>query len=226
MFKKIIKKFNNKFRKFYGLHEMDRLMLEFINYNNGFFIEIGANDGINQSNTLHYEKFKKWRGILIEPNYNNFLKLKKNRSHENHFFNNACVSIEYKNKFVEFDYLNLMSFAKNLDNDIQDIKNFYSEGIRYLPKGEKKHFFKSESITLQKAMNLSNAPKLIDFFSLDVEGTEIEVLKGINFDEYKFKYILIESRNLDKTKEFLKNKKYTFVKSFSNIDFLFKGHFY
>ena len=68
MFKKIIKKFNNKFRKFFGLHEIDKLMLEFINYDNGFFIEVGANDGINQSNTLHFERFKRWKGILIEPN--------------------------------------------------------------------------------------------------------------------------------------------------------------
>ena len=225
MFKKIIKKFNNKFRKFFGLHEMDRLMLEFINYNNGFFIEVGANDGINQSNTLHFERFKRWKGILIEPNYDNFLKLKKNRSSHNYFFNNACVSFKYKKKFVEFDYLNLMSFGKNLESDIQDINGFCSIGMRCLPKGEKRYFFDSESITLQKAMTLSNAPKLIDFFSLDVEGAEIEVLKGINFKEYKFKFILVESRNLDKTKEFLINKNYSFVKSFSNLDFLFKSNF-
>lgn len=225
MFKKIIKKFNNKFRKFFGLHEMDRLMLEFINYNNGFFIEVGANDGINQSNTLHFERFKKWKGILIEPNYDNFLKLKKNRSSRNYFFNNAAVSFSYNKKFVEFDYLNLMSFGKNLESDIQDINSFCSDGIRYLHKGEKRYFFNSEAITLQKAMNLSNAPKRIDFFSLDVEGAEIEVLKGINFEEYKFKFILVESRNLDKTKEFLINKNYSFVKSFSNLDFLFKSNF-
>ena len=40
--------------------------------------------------------------------------------------------------------------------------------------------------------------KLIDFFSLDVEGSELNVLKGVNFREYNFRYLLIEITDIDK----------------------------
>jgi FkbM family methyltransferase len=222
MFKKIIKKFKKKFQKFYGLHEIDRLMLEFINYNNGFFIEVGANDGINQSNTLHYEKFKKWKGILIEPNYNNFLKLKKNRSSNNYFFNNAAVSFSYNKKFVEFDYLNLMTISKTLENDIKNLDSFYKDALKYLPKGQSQYSFKAPAVTLQKMMELSLAPTIIDFFSLDVEGSELEVLKGIDFKKYNFKFILIENRDLNKIKNFLFDKNYKFIQNLTEIDSLFQ----
>ena len=42
----------------------------------------------------------------------------------------------------------------------------------------------------------SNAPKIIDFLSLDTEGAEFEVLGGIDFQKFKFRYLLIETDNL------------------------------
>ena len=57
----------------------------------------------------------------------------------------------------------------------------------------------------------NNTPKIIDFFSLDVEGMELEVLQGVNHKEYKFKYLLIEVRNFDRINNFL-IKNNTFLK--------------
>jgi len=54
-------------RKYYGLNKIDKKLLKYINYSNGFFIELGANDGLAQSNTIFFEKFRNWHGILIEP---------------------------------------------------------------------------------------------------------------------------------------------------------------
>ena len=51
-------------------------MLKYINYKKGFYIECGANDGVNQSNTWYFEKTK-WKGILIEPVNEVFKELKK-----------------------------------------------------------------------------------------------------------------------------------------------------
>ena len=47
--------------------QMDRCLEQYLPYKNGFFIEVGANDGFAQSNTYYFERFLKWRGILIEP---------------------------------------------------------------------------------------------------------------------------------------------------------------
>jgi hypothetical protein len=49
-----------------SLYNIDRKLEKYLNYTNGFFIEAGANDGFNQSNTYYLEKFKGWQGILIE----------------------------------------------------------------------------------------------------------------------------------------------------------------
>ena len=61
-----IKTLVKKLRKFNG-DGLDKKMLDYINYKNGFFIECGANDGINQSTTWYFEKKLKWKGLLIEP---------------------------------------------------------------------------------------------------------------------------------------------------------------
>ena len=71
-------------------------------------------------------------------------------------------------------------------------------------------------------MELSLAPTIIDFFSLDVEGSELEVLKGIDFNKYNFKFILIENRDFKKIKNFLFDKKYKFIKNLTEIDSLFQ----
>jgi hypothetical protein len=59
-------------------NNIDLKMLNFLNYRNGFYIEIGAYDGIQESNTLFFEKYKNWRGILVEPS-EQYFRLIKNR---------------------------------------------------------------------------------------------------------------------------------------------------
>ena len=61
-----------------------------------------------------------------------------------------------------------------------------------------------------------------DFFSLDVEGAEIEVLKGIDFSLYNFKYILVETRSIENIKNYLESKKYNLIEKLSHHDYLFK----
>ena len=72
-----IKTYLKKYRDFNGYNKLDVKMLDYINYKNGYFIECGANDGVNQSNTWYYEKKLNWRGILIEPVEKVFIELKK-----------------------------------------------------------------------------------------------------------------------------------------------------
>ena len=67
LFPQKIKTFFKKFKKFNALNNIDKRLLEYLNYPNGFFIECGANDGVNQSNTWYFEKNLNWKGILIEP---------------------------------------------------------------------------------------------------------------------------------------------------------------
>ena len=82
--------------------------------------------------------------------------------------------------------------------------------------------FGSVAITLTELLEKSNAPKLIDFLSLDVEGAELDVLKGIDFERYNFRFMLIEIRNFDRINQFLKDYNYRFIEKLSIHDYLFK----
>ena len=215
--KKILKFFRYLFIKhFYhyaALNNIDKKMKKYLNYENGYFIELGANDGINQSNTFFFEKKKNWKGVLIEPNKNNFIKCKKNRSKYNKFYQAACVA---NNKIKNLN----MFYADLMTTDIANKKKnkYYQPHINL----DNTYKFKVKTDTLNNILDKSKAPKTIDFFSLDVERAEIEVLKGINFADYKFKYILIETKKFKKIKNFLFKKKYHFLERLAEHDYLFK----
>ena len=78
---------------------------------------------------------------------------------------------------------------------------------------------------MQKVLDDIEIPKLIDLFSLDVEGSEFEVLQGINFNSVKFKYILIETESPEKINNFLTTKNYHLIERLSNYNFLEKPNF-
>jgi FkbM family methyltransferase len=61
----------------------------------------------------------------------------------------------------------------------------------------------------------------IDFFSLDVEGFELNVLKGLDFNKYRPKYMLIEARFKEEIEEYISDL-YLEVDQFSHYDVLYK----
>jgi len=211
---KIIK---NNYKKYFGLNNLDKKIEIYLNYNDGFFVELGANDGISQSNTFHFERYKNWRGILIEPYPTNYLKCLKSRSRNNHIFCNACVSFDYKDRFVELIFSNLMTSSLGLESDI---KNFTTH-VYLDKKNEYKFKFGAVATTLNNLLLKSKAPQKIDFLSLDVEGAEIEVLKGIDHNTYRFKFMLIECRDIDKLENYLELLEYELIEKLTEQDYLF-----
>ncbi|RDB35010.1 MAG: FkbM family methyltransferase [Spirobacillus cienkowskii] len=208
--------------KYHGAAMLDKKIQKYLNYTNGFFVELGANDGISQSNTLYFEKYKEWKGILIEPTPHNYLKCLANRSSSNHIFCNACVSLDYDSKFVEIAFANLMSSPIGLESDISDPLSHAKSGKQFLNPTDKNFSFGAVAKTLNQILIDSNAPSRIDFLSLDVEGAEIEVLKGIDHKLFRFKYMCIECRNIEKMTHYLEKHGYSFVEKLSIHDYLFK----
>ncbi len=70
----------------------------------------------------------------------------------------------------------------------------------------------------------ANAPSLIDLLSLDVEGVELEILKGIDHSKFRFRYICVESRQFEELKQYLIDKNYLHIGVLSAHDFLFKNY--
>ena len=212
----------NFLRASFSLNKLDKKLEKYVDFDQGFFVELGANDGITQSNSLYFELKRNWRGVLIEPSPHNFQKCVANRGLNNYIFCNACVGFEYKDKYVDMIDANLMSISNNLDLDLSNKKFHIEQAKKYLKNNEKVCSYGAKSRTLNDILDEAKAPDIIDFLSLDVEGAELEVLKGINFSKYNFKYLLIEVRDLKRMQSFLKKYNYFLIDQFSSHDYLFK----
>jgi len=172
------------------------------NKENGYFIELGANDGLSQSNTARFEFYKNWTGILIEPSFDNYIKCIENRSNSISL-NYACVDNDYKDNFINGDFNgHLMSSVegKRLNNN---------------------NLVKVKAITLEKILDKhKNKDVEIDFLSLDTEGYELNILKGLNLKKYRPKFMLIEIYNFDfeNILKFLNDNQYDLHSNFSNYN--------
>ena len=69
-----------------GIKKLDQILEGFLNFDSGYFVELGANNGVFQSNTLYFEKYRDWHGVLVEPILNNYFNCKNNRSKNTRFF--------------------------------------------------------------------------------------------------------------------------------------------
>lgn len=216
-----LRRLKNRQRKYYGLNNLDKKIEKYLGYSDGFFVELGANDGISQSNTLFFERCKNWRGILVEPTPHNYLLCLSNRSTRTSIFCNACTSFDYKKRFVDIAFSNLMSCAIGLESDIDDPIQHANAGKRFLKDSDEVVTFGALATPLNTLLLKASAPQTIDLLSLDVEGAEIEVLKGIDHTQFRFKYICIESRDIDKVSNYLKSVGYKLKEKLSHHDYLF-----
>ncbi len=176
-------------------------ILKYLDYNDGVYIECGANDGVTQSNTLILEKNQNWSGILIEPSSTVFEECKKNRGEKNIFINCALVSKDYYLKTIEGD------FDGNLMSSVNGKRRHNSNHYTVIAK------------TLSDILD-ENFINYVDFFSLDVEGYEYEVLKGIDFNRHYFKFILIEiyKWDYDSIKHLMESNGYELIENLSGFN--------
>jgi FkbM family methyltransferase len=142
----------------------------------GFFIELGAVDGITNSNTYYFEKELGWKGLCIEANPNNKEDLNKNRDCH------KCYSPIYSKsgKEVTFDVVDCSELS-GITNHIGNIGQF---------KVDNKVTLKTRTMT--EVLDEINAPKYIDYMSLDTEGSELHVLMGLDFNKYTIGYMNVE----------------------------------
>lgn len=112
IYKRIINKYHSLTKEeYFALNQLDIKLKKYLNFRRGYFIEAGANDGVKQSNTLYFEKYKGWRGILIEPIPNLAKKCRINRP-KCIVENCALVPFDFQETYIEMQYCNLMSLVK------------------------------------------------------------------------------------------------------------------
>lgn len=137
----------------------------------GYFVEFGAMDGVNISNTYRLEQSFGWRGILAEPNPVFHDALKGNRKA---VIDRRCVWRE-TGTMLEFDM--------GAQPELSSISGFSSA----VPANRTT----VESVSLRDLLREHNAPPVVDYLSVDTEGSELEILQAFDFS-YRFRVITIE----------------------------------
>jgi len=145
----------------------------------GYFVEFGATNGVDLSNTYLLEKSYQWTGILAEPEKKWHKELEKNRS---------CK--------LEFDCVwhttgELLKFKSAKIGEFSTIAS-YSEDDKHSLGREGGEIYDVKTISLADMLYKHGAPKHIDYLSIDTEGSEFDILNGLDFSLYDIAIIHVE----------------------------------
>lgn len=188
----------------------------FKGYRNGYFVDIGAHDGISFNNTLFFEKERNWTGINVEPIKSVFQKLVNNRP----TCTNLNLAVSNKNGRAEFirniGYSEMISGLKD-QFDPRHIERLTRELSQM---GGTTNTIIVQTRKLDTICSNYNI-KHINYLSIDVEGAEFDVIQSINFENVYIDVIGFENNyqdTADKIVEYLKTKDYIIIRSPSNLD--------
>ena len=148
------------------------------NKKGGFFVEAGAMDGIHFSNTFLLEKEFQWGGICCEPNPYYFKQLIENRNCKT----DSLVLYNKDDEEVEF------FLAGSLGGTEED---FSVERARYEDRKKAEKIVR-KTISLNSLLEKHQAPRTIDYISLDTEGSEYRILSTFDFDRWHVRFFSIE----------------------------------
>ena len=163
------------------------------NKSNGFFIEVGASDGIELSNTYLLETKYNWRGICCEPIPAKFEKLVINRPKA------TCIKdavYSTSGLTLTFDISNYYSLLSGISEHIDAHKKSVDQN---------KQTINVQTISLLDVLDKANAPSFIEYMSLDTEGSEFEILKNFDFSKYTFGLIDVEHNYIEPRRSQIKN---------------------
>lgn len=205
--------------KFYGLNDLDAKVANFVDFNNGFYFEAGANNGIWQSNSLYFEESRGWRGILVEPIPHRFLECVMNRPKAIVEWG-ALVPTGWNKTYVDLTYCNLFTVTKGSWPSNEDEARHVELGKVYIPD-EEVFDFQARPWTISALLD-KHSVSHVDFMSIDLEGFEMHALKGLDFSRHKPTWLLVEERNASELLRFL-SPWYSLVEKLSHHDYLFRS---
>lgn len=143
---------------------------------NGFFVEVGTGDGERLSNTFMLERKFGWRGLLFEPNRQFYSDVRQCRS--------AIVDCRAA---YSSDGETLTFLESAIAGELSTLSQFADTD-----NSQRGKQYEVECVTLNTAFFQNNVPNEIDFLSIDTEGSEMNVLSGLDLNKYDIKFIVVE----------------------------------
>ena len=147
----------------------------------GYFVEFGATDGVLLSNSWLLEKHFGWRGICAEPNPKLFERLQQNRSCS---LSPACV-YRTSGERLRFVLADAYGGLEHLGQDDQHV----DKRNAYAAVGD---LIEVTTTSLMDLLDHQGAPAVIDYLSIDTEGSELAIPEGVNWSRYQFRSITVE----------------------------------
>jgi FkbM family methyltransferase len=167
----------------------------------GYFVEFGATNGVDLSNTYMLERYYGWKGILCEPA----------RSWHSELFENRSSIIYTRCVFNSSG--EVLEFSESIAGELSTLVDFIGAD-HHAHARINLATYKVTSVTLKDLLDEHRAPSYIDFISIDTEGSEYQILNEFDFEKYRFGLICVEhnfTENRDKLFLLLSSNGYTRV---------------
>jgi hypothetical protein len=158
----------------------------------GFFLDSGAADGVSGSNTLLLESSFCWTGICIEPNRALFKALAKNRP------SCCCINCCLYDRDGAVEFLENARMLGGILSEYHPTHLRYAKEMVHLPEDVEGRpiTVPRASRTVGSVLRACRAPSIIDYWSLDTEGSELAILNSFPFGEFAFRVLTVEHNRL------------------------------
>jgi FkbM family methyltransferase len=190
--------------KYYSQFEQDKFVHEtyFKNKNKGYFVDIGAHDGVTFSNSKFFEELG-WDGVCVEPNPKIFKILINNRKCN-------CVKKAITNNTKTAQFFQITDGPDMLSGLVDEFTDKSIVRIHHELESSPESFDYID-VECDLFENIVQNTK-IDFLSLDTEGSELKILQTIDFDKFNIDVITVENNDYDdKFFNYITPKGYQFI---------------
>ncbi len=145
---------------------------------NGYFVEIGVGDGVSISNTHLLEKHYDWTGLLVEPCRGFEASIRTNRK----AMLDTRAAVRVARPPLEFREFSGAGEFSGLSSVVREQPTGGTDAISYMV----------ETASLDQILAKAGTPSSIDYMSIDTEGSELEILAGLDLDRFRVGLFTIE----------------------------------
>jgi FkbM family methyltransferase len=196
-----------------ALHGMDARLEQLLGRDGGVFLEAGAHDGYTQSNTYYLERYRGWSGVLVEPVPELYAKAAERRP-RSHVAQCALVAPEQAGDTVTIAFGDLMSkVGDDGSHAVGGLRNAGREGYEVQVPAR----------TLTDVLDEAGV-EAVDLMVLDLEGHELDALRGMDFDAHPVDHLVVEMLDLGRQRpafDALLGERFAFVEALSADDALY-----